>query len=642
MQVNGKIIKGCLVLIVALLSASCAGTGGIRDPGRLSAQATRLEQRGDYPAAATLYLRLAQSSKGANRDRYLVAAAFGLYQSGEDQRARDALRRVAGPLQGNVLSRWALLGASLALLRHEPAVAVKLLGQLPIELSREDQAWAYLLRGKSSFQLGQPASGIGFLIYRENLLTTDIALDNNQQEIWNGLQQVPLQAIQDDLTVAEDPLVAGWLNLAATAKLADRNPFLFKTAIATWRRHYPGHPADGSLLLRVIEAYRIFTEYPQQVALLLPLSGRRQSAALAIREGFMAAYFQQTDVSLRPDIRIYDVDRLGPEQAHHLAIVEGADFVVGPLTRSAVAAVAKNNVSQTKMLALNFLENNVDAPDGFYQFALVPEDEARAVARRIAGQGLTRGLALVPNNDWGMRLVNAFRDEMQTQGGELLGYLAYDGGAQDFSSTIRRLLMLTDSYSRRSRLRSTLGVPLEFEPRRRQDTEFIFLAARPAQGRQIRPQLKYHYAADLPVFSTSAIFSPGAAGNRLLDGVSFTDMPWMIDPDLLHGQLSNTVHRVWPSLATRGRLFAMGFDAYRMVPMLHRGSFGDQQVAGMTGTLWLDSDRRIRRDLEWAEIDGGEPRLLPALNDDFSDPGMIDSSVVAEPPMPDDDQGFGN
>ncbi len=641
MQVNGKIMQGCLVLIVALLLASCASTG-VRDPGRLSAQATRLEQRGDYQEAATLYLRLAQSTRGSDRDRYLVAAAFDLYQSGEDGRARDAMRRVVGPLHGNVLRRWALLGASLALLSHDPVAAVEFLDQLPHQLSREDRAWAYLLRGKSSFQLGQPGNGIAFLINRENLLPNDNARDNNQQEIWNGLLQVPLQAIQDELSDTKDVLVAGWLNLAATAKLADRNPFLFKSAIAIWRSHYPGHPADGPLLLRVINAYRISTEYPQQVALLLPLSGRRQSAALAVREGFMAAYFQQTDVSLRPDIRIYDVNKLGPEQAYHLAIVEGADFVVGPLTRPAVAAVAENNVSRTKMLALNFLDGNVNAPDGFYQFALVPEDEARAVARRIAGQGLTRGLALVPDNDWGMRLVNAFRDEIQIQGGELLDYVAYDVGAQDFTSTIRRLLMLTDSYSRRSRLQSTLGVRLEFEPRRRLDTEFIFLAARPAQGRQIRPQLRFHYAADLPVFSTSAIFSPGTGNNRLLNGVSFADMPWMIDPDLLQGQLNNSIHRVWPSLAARGRLFAMGFDAYRMVPMLHRGSFGDQQVSGMTGTLWLDSDRRIRRDLEWAEIDGGVPRLLPALINDFSDPGMIDSSVVSEPPTPDDDQSFGN
>ncbi len=642
MQVNGTIMKGCLILIAALLLASCAGTGGVRDPSRLSAQATRLEQRGNYQRAATLYLRLAQSTRGSDRDRYLVAAAFDLYQSGEDERALDALRRVTGPLQGNVLRRWALLSASLALLRHEPVAAVEFLGQLPLQLTHEDQAWAYLLRGKSSFQLGQPASGIGFLIYRENWLTDDNARDNNQQEIWNGLQQVPLQAIQDDLADAEDPLVAGWLNLAATAKLADRNPFLFKTAIAIWRSHYPDHPAIGPLLLRVIEAYRVFTDYPQQVALLLPLSGRRQSAATAVREGFMAAHFQQTDISLRPDIRIYDVSKLGPEQAYRLAIVEGADFVVGPLTRPAVASVAENKVSQIKTLALNFLERGSDAPDGFYQFALDPEDEARAVARRIAGQGLTRGLALVPNNDWGMRLVRAFRDEMQVQGGELLDYLAYDVGAQDFSSTITRLLMLTDSRARRSRLQSTLGVPLKFEPRRRQDTEFIFLAARPAQGRQIRPQLKFHYAADLPVFSTSAIFSPDTANNSLLNGVSFADMPWMIDPDLLQGQLSDAIGRVWPSLAARGRLFAMGFDAYRMVPMLHRGSFGDQQVLGMTGTLWLDSDRRIRRDLEWAEISGGEPRLLPGLIDDFSDPGMIDSSVVAEPPTADDDQSFGN
>ena len=116
----------------------------------------------------------------------------------------------------------------------------------------------------------------------------------------------------------------------------------------------------------------------------------------------------------------------------------------------------------------------------------------------------------------------------------------------------------------------------------------------------------------------------------------------MIDPDLLEGQLSKSINGVWPALASRGRLFAMGFDAYRMVPLLHRGSFGDRPVAGMSGTLWLDSDLRIRRDLDWAEIDDGQPRLLPPLINDFSDPGMVDSSVVAEPPETDDDQSLGN
>jgi hypothetical protein len=640
MQVNRSTTRFSALLISAILVVSCVGGGA--DQTRLASQATRLEQRGDYPKAAAVYLRLAKLNRGAARDGYLVAAAFDLYQSGEDERARDALRRVAGPLEGNVLSRWALLNASIALLRHDAGAALEYLDQLPGSLAREDRSWATLLRGKSSFQLDQPINGIRLLLEREILLADDKALENNHQEIWNGLQQVTLHALDADRQAHSDPLIAGWLELAAAAKMADRNPFEFKSAIALWRNQFPGHPADGSLLLRIIEAYRTSTEYPQQVALLLPLTGSQQSAAQAVREGFMAAYYQQSDASLRPAIRVYDVTRLGARQAFRLAIVEGADFVVGPLTRPAVSSVAQSDTTRIKMLALNFLDPEIDIPSGFYQFALIPEDEARAVARRVAGQGLSRGLALVPDNDWGMRILNSFDEELRAQGAELLDYRTYDVGAQDFSAPIMRLLKLTDSRSRLSRLQSTLGLKLNFELRRRQDVEFIFLAARPAQGRQIRPQLKFHYAADLPVFSTSAIFSPDTARNHLLNGILFADMPWMIDQDLIQGRLHRSMLEVWPSLESRGRLFAMGFDAFRLVPLLYQGSFGEQPVSGMTGTLWLDRDRRIRRELDWAEMSGGKPQLLPPVIYDFSDPGVVDSSGVADPVPERDDAAFGN
>src|SRR5688572_4484499 len=47
-------------------------------------------------------------------------------------------------------------------------------------------------------------------------------------------------------------------------------------------------------------------EYPTQVALLLPLTGRQQAAAIAVRDGFFASYFQQ-DPARRPQVRVYDI-----------------------------------------------------------------------------------------------------------------------------------------------------------------------------------------------------------------------------------------------------------------------------------------------------------------------------------------------
>jgi hypothetical protein len=56
------------------------------------------------------------------------------------------------------------------------------------------------------------------------------------------------------------------------------------------------------------------------------------------------------------------------------------------------------------------------------------------------------------------------------------------------------------------------------------------------------------------------------------------------------------------------RLYAFGFDAYRLVPALKANALSQtQDLTGMTGKLSLDDHDRIRRGLEWVQIKGGVP-----------------------------------
>ena len=68
-----------------------------------------------------------------------------------------------------------------------------------------------------------------------------------------------------------------------------------------------------------------------------------------------------------------------------------------------------------------------------------------------------------------------------------------------------------------------------------------------------------------------------------------------------------------------GHAFALGFDAYRLVPLLEnqpRPLTGP--VSGMTGILSTDAQGRIHRELVWAEIRGGMARPAP-LADEVAD-----------------------
>ena len=65
----------------------------------------------------------------------------------------------------------------------------------------------------------------------------------------------------------------------------------------------------------------------------------------------------------------------------------------------------------------------------------------------------------------------------------------------------------SDMLEIKTLLQQLLGRNLEFEMRRRQDAEFIFVVASPSMGRQIKPFINYYYAYDLPVIATSRIYS---------------------------------------------------------------------------------------------------------------------------------------
>jgi len=196
-------------------------------------------------------------------------------------------------------------------------------------------------------------------------------------------------------------------------------------------------------------------------------------------------------------------------------------------------------------------------------------------------------------------------------GGELLATAQFDASRTDYAGPITEVLRISDSTARFKRLESVLGTKLQFEPRRRGDIEFIFAPAQANTERLLRPQLRFHFAGDIPTYATSEAFEPELRANEDLDGLIFPDMPW-----ILGGELADAVRaaarEAWPSGGpARGRLFAFGFDAFRLAQALRtRAPPASVHVSGLTGQLSIDSERHVRRELGWAQLHGGELRVL--------------------------------
>ena len=605
-----------IAIAAAILALSgCPSLGPLTTAPPSADRAQSLARQGDHAGAARIYEALAAENTGTERNALLILAMREHLRAREVDDAARVLATIAPPLTPEQAFERQLLGIELALARSQPQQAWQQLAAIS-EPRAAPAALRYLeLKQKAAFAACRPADGVRAEMARERWLTNNAERNAARRELLGALRDASEQGIKVEPRAAADRTIRGWLELAALAAAAARSPGAAEPDIEAWRSRYPDHPADEVVRRELLGQEPMRPgERVSHVALLLPLSGRASSAAGSVREGFMTAYYQ-TPASQRPRVRVYDTAEISAAEAIMGAVREGAELIVGPLTRDEVTAAADLAIPRPPILALNFLPLERPAPEEFYQFALSPEDEAREVARRVISDGKRRGVVLVPEGDWGTRVLTAFQQELTAGGGFILGSGAFDATRTDYAAEITQVLRISDSRARHRRLESILGGKLQFEPRRRGDIEFIFAASPASIARLLRPQLKFHFAGDVPTYATSDAFEPDPVANEDMQGLMFPDMPWM-----LGGQPADSVRaaarEAWPiGGPRRNRLFAFGYDAYRLATRLPSGTNNPLTLDGLTGRLTLDADRKVQRQLAWAQLQSGQPRRLPpAIN----------------------------
>lgn len=611
----GRALAGALqvLLLAAVLAllAGCQSLGGAAvGPGSLQ-RAESLAQRGEHEAAAREYEKLADDNPGSAGIGYLLGAAREWLAAGRAADARRVLAQVSGTPSPSQTAELRLLDIELTLAAGEAQRAWQQLEAFGLPREPAAQLQYHALRQRLAFATGRPVEGIRAEIARERLLTDADARLQARRELFAQLRDASARGIKlEPAAAGADAIVRGWLELGPVAAQASRGSGA--PVIAAWRARYPAHPAAELLRTDFGAPTPAAPLQPgAHVAVLLPVSGRNAGAAAQIRDGLLAGYYAMPAAS-RPSLRIYDTGTTSIAEALIEASRAGAEFVIGPLTREEVVAAADATVRRPPLLALNFLASEAAAPQDFYQFALSPEDEARLAARRALADGRRRAVALVPEGDWGTRVLNAFRAEFEGGGGQLLDAVSFVPGRNDYSDPIQTALRLKDSRARQKRLEGALGTTLAFQPRRRADIELLFTPAPSATARALRPQLRFHFAGDLPAYATSDAYEPGLAGNADLEGLLFPDMPWMLGAAGTAERLRSATLEAWgQDVRGRGRLYAFGYDAWLIYQGL-RGTGGGTMtpVDGATGRLSLDAERRVRRELDWAQIRNGLPRAL--------------------------------
>lgn len=306
------------------------------------------------------------------------------------------------------------------------------------------------------------------------------------------------------------------------------------------------------------------------IGVILPLNANAfRQAAEDVKQGLLAAAKLQPGT---PPIRIYPTsdDANDVLTAYQQALNNGAKVIIGPLTKSAIAALAESNLVNVPTVALSVPDIEI-TNHNLYLFGLSLDAEARQVAQLMRRKGRQSVIIVSSPSALGKRLLSAFSETWQRQGGTIAAQLTFSPSTDlntlhEFVSTLK--------------------------------ADAIFLALNAHDASLARPYL----LNDIATYATSQVFTGIASPSNVdLAEVRFLDMPWLLQPD--HPAVMVFTRPERNMSADGERLYAMGIDAYRLAQLFYQGTMPTSGTVldGVTGQIRL-ANQQFTRELTAAEF----------------------------------------
>jgi len=560
----------------------------------------------------TIAEAIREAELAGHRNEQLLEIIRVLIDFDEIDWARDTLAKlVPQQLESKQIIPYALLDAEMAIIDGQPFRAKGILWSRHVS-NAEDQATIiqqialHELRADLLYSVGDYRESIETRLILDEMLLEDMERrERNQDHLWQALMELPQEDLALESEMQTNDTARGWFILATLSKNNQTKLHQQLEVVENWAFNWPAHPASLRLPADLQLLKQLSQDQPRQLAILLPFSGRYADAARAIRDGILAAHYQNSSQENHPIIKLYDTSKDDIDSLYDQALSEGAELVIGPLEKERIAQLLLRPELPVPTLTLNRINAELDSTPGMFQFGLAVEDEAEQVALQAWRDGHRSAMILVENSGQGQRSAASFREHWSRLGGEIVREQSYLE-QKAYSQLIKDSMHISYSNDRRKRLARLIGKTLEFEPRRRKDIDFIFLYARPSQARQLKPTLAFHYAGDLPVYATSKIYN-GKVDSKMdrdLNNIRFTTLPWFFNKTLPE---KHSIEQLTGNNANYQSLYALGVDAYHLHPRLKQLELIKQaQFYGSTGKLRLDEKRKIHREQAWAQFAGGK------------------------------------
>jgi len=587
-----------LVILLTLLSGlSGCGKPVVKDTKPESPlEAERLYRQGDYIQAANKYQKIAAQAQPPMRQHYQLLAIKAFLKGNKLLEAKAVLEKFDISKNRDLEIPFELVQIKIDLAEQRASKAEeRLKGIDPRALSPELQIEYKQLHAHSLLATDKVQEGVVEWVAIDNLLNDDkTLLRENHNYFWRSLSAVEVNQLKK-IKQVQDSTALGWINLALLTKISPQS-------IKDWQLRFQNHPAQQHIIPNFETGLNRKTSPAQNIVLLLPHeSSPFAPYAEAIKNGFIAAAKAEKNPA---KITVKSVDEPQVFKVYQQAVNEGADFVVGPLQERTLAILANSQLQlPVPTLALNhFLEPICALPlleycpvehilepptntGNLYQVALSPIDETIEAAKRGWADGHKSAFVLVPDGSWGEDILKAFKTEWEKQGGQVNQHIYKDS----FESSIPKALKEIKT------------------------TDMVFMVAIPQQAPTIYQSVVSTLGDKLPIYSISRVYSGTTHPERdtKLNGIIFTDMPWVLAPDDNASKLQAIIEQNHgkKALAQFNRLYAFGVEAYYLLAQLQ--TLNRHEWQGQTGHLSINNMGVIHRNqLPWARFVDGKPQLF--------------------------------
>lgn len=436
------------------------------------------------------------------------------------------------------------------------------------------------------------------------------AASEDTLSIWRQLETLT-QWQSAQLIKSNPPFIEGWQQLLSYSHKFGANAEQYSRYLRLWQQQNPTHPATSIIeqLQTGLATNNSAENTIENIAVLLPLSGNQKNAGLAAQQGVLAAYNNNAASNIHfIDTNNVDFDRLAT-QVSELQV----DHIIGPLLRTHVESFLAASVNQTALQIPTLLLNLPSKiPLTRYQAALSmrPEDEAVQAAATLSKLNYNKPIILSYQDRVSKRIAHAFSQQWQISTGDVVDIVYFNQG-KAMQANLKESLDINTSQTRIKQLNRRLKNTIKAEPRNRRDIDMIYLVGSAAQTRLIKPYIDVNtspFADIIPVYASSRSHSNfndknSASSTNDLQGLTFTQMPWLFNSKQQNKSLAKLSDQLWPKRTdSLSKIFAMGFDSYNLlgkVALMKQAPY--IRHFGQTGVLKLNNKNILTRSLIWGQ-----------------------------------------